>query len=376
MEKLLKRRRFFNVITLFFLTGFLVFPNISLAEDFDNITLRETAKYLELPGDRVQELIDSFISIFHSEWTKLMMDPASSAEKTAVPIIMKRAVQIQVLNHLLVDAPIKTTFMIIQGATKTARVLLLQDYSHILNELEKESVNKAVDYGMSVLLENEIRMSPGAIEFKYTARDSNKETAIFQYVIVYKPYDARKGEILIRFYSPGYLEVPKNQGGISATVGIYTELESALPPFIVDVRGNVENYKWVGQPTIEIDFPPEVPDLGIRPLSFWERLVLKPFEATIKDVEVIITKITGQKIGLVDAWNTIKSFVSGIANFSPAAIFSSSEEKDTEQAAIIEESVSSAPEIDSAPKPLSILPGFDITPPPPPASSACADIRT
>ncbi|MDD3548826.1 MAG: hypothetical protein PHY96_02660 [Candidatus Pacebacteria bacterium] len=366
MRKLLKRRRFFNVATLFFLTVLLVFPNISLAEDFDDITLRETAKYLELPGDRVHELINSFISVFHSEWTKLMIDPASSAEKTAVPIIMKRVVQIQVLNHLLVDAPIKTTFMIIQGATKAARVLLLQDYSHILNELEKESVNKAVDYGMSVLLENEMRMSPGAIEFEYEPRQGGKEKALIQYVIVYRLSDTKNGEIIVRFYSPDSLKPPKNKGSYWGALVMYTELEDDLPPFIVDVRGNVENCKWVGQPTIEIDFPPEVPDLDIRPLSFWERLVLKPFEATIKDVEVIITKITGQKVGLIDTWDTIKSFVSGIANFSPAAIFSSSEEKNIEQATIVEESVFSVPELDSAPIPLSILSDFDITPPPPP----------
>jgi DNA uptake protein ComE-like DNA-binding protein len=320
MGKLLKRRRFFNVITLFFLTGFLVFPSISLADDFESITLKKTAEYLELPGSKVQELISSFINVFYSEWTKLMMDSVSDIEKTAVPMVMKKAVQHQVLNHLLVDAPVKTILVIIQGAVKAARTFLGQDYSHILNELEKESVGKAVDYGMSVLLENEIRMSPGAIEFEYELRQEGKEKALIQYVMVYKPSNTKNGEIIIRFYSPDSLKPPKNKGSYWGALVMYTELEDDLPPFIVDVRGNVENYKWVGQPIIEIDFPPEVPDLGIKPLSFWERLVLKPFEATIKDVEVIITKITGQKIGLIDAWDKIKSFVSDITNLFSASV--------------------------------------------------------
>ncbi len=365
MEKMLKNRRFLNVITLICLAGFLILPNISSAANFDNITLREAAKYLELPGNKVQELIHSFINIFHSEWQKSMLSPVSTAEQMAVPMIMKKAVQVQVLNHLLIDAPIKTTLMIIQSATKAVRVFLVQDYSAILNELEKESVNKAVGYGMSVLLENEIRMSPGAIEFEYKLREEGIEKVLIQYIMIYKPLGTKNGEIVVKFYSTESLRPPKNEGTAGLSLGMYTELTDDLPPFIVDVRGAAEDYKWIGDPVIEIDFPPEVPDLGIKPLSVWEKFLLKPIEATIKDVEIIITKVTGQSLGLIDMWEGVKSFFSGIANLSPAMIFSPSEEKDAEaeQVAIVEESVPSASELDFAPIPLSTLPDFDIPPP-------------
>ncbi|HUV81225.1 MAG TPA: helix-hairpin-helix domain-containing protein [Patescibacteria group bacterium] len=305
---------------LIFLAGFLVFPNISLANNFDDITLREIGKHLELPGNKVQDLLHSLINIFHSEWIDLLGSGYVTAEKMAVPSIMKKAVQVQALNHLLTDAPIETTWTIVKNATKIARVILIQDPSGVLNELEKESVKKAIGYGMSVLLENEIRMSPGAIEFEYKLREGGKGKVLIQYLMIYKPFDNKNGEMIIRFYSTESLKPPKNESSIGSKLGTYTELERNLPPFIVDIRGTVEDYKWIGNPSIDIDFPPEVPDLGIKPLSWWEKYLLKPIESTIKDVEIVITKVTGTSFGLTDIWGEIKSFISQITSFSPAAL--------------------------------------------------------
>jgi len=320
MEKFLKNRQFFYILTLICLAGFLILPKICLAEGFETIDLKEIGKYLALPEDKVENLLHSLINIFYSEWTNLMASGYSTAEEMAVPIIMKKVIQVQALNHLLIDAPIQITWAIIQNATKIARVFLVQDPSGILNELEKESVKKAVAYGMSVLFENEIRISPGAIEFKYISQKEEKKAVLFQYIIIYQPSDSKRGEILIRFYSPDPFEPPKNKGSGGGIMGFYTELTHDLPPFIVDVHGTVEDYKWVDNPSIEIDFPPEVPDLGIRPLSFWEKYVLKPIESTIKDVEIIITKTTGKSLGLTDIWDRVKSFISKITSFLPAAV--------------------------------------------------------
>jgi competence ComEA-like helix-hairpin-helix protein len=346
MKKLLKRKRFFNILTLISLTGFLVFPNICLGINLENITYPSAAnrgeeeiylfaleninKHLSVPEKEAGILIHSLINLFHSEWLELMMDPISSPRETAVSIIMKKVVQTEVLNHLLVDAPIKTVFNIVQNTVKAGRIFLTQDYSVILDQLEKQSVEAAVKYGINILFENEIRISPGAMEFKYISKDNNQESALFQYVIIYQPVNSREGEILIRFYSVDSLKLPKNDMSYGSSWGIYTELTSDLPPFLVDIRGNTQDYKWVDEPLIEVDFSSEVPDLGIRPLGFWERLALKPFENMIKDVEVIITKVTGKSLGLVKAWQGIKLFVSGITDFSLAALFSSQDKAEEE----------------------------------------------
>ena len=79
---------------------------------------------------------------------------------------------------------------------------------------------------------------------------------------------------------------------------MYNELEDDLPPFIVEVQGPVENYKWVGKPSINIDFPEYVPDLGIKPLNAWEKHLLKPIEREIRKIKVIITRVAGKNSGL------------------------------------------------------------------------------
>ena len=59
MGNCFSNKRFLYILLLISLVGFLVLPKICLADDFDDITLRETAKYLELPEGKVQDLIQS-----------------------------------------------------------------------------------------------------------------------------------------------------------------------------------------------------------------------------------------------------------------------------------------------------------------------------
>ena len=53
-----KLMRFFSILLLISLVGFLILPNICLADDFDDITLREMGKYLELPEKDEYHAID------------------------------------------------------------------------------------------------------------------------------------------------------------------------------------------------------------------------------------------------------------------------------------------------------------------------------
>ena len=302
-----------------------------MAEDFENITREEIGKYLELPADKVESLIRSLINLFYSKWMDLVSSGYSTAEQMAVPSIMKKAVQVQALDYLLIDAPVNITFGIVKNGVKIAKIFLTQNPSALLEELERESVQKAVAYGMSVLLEKEIRISPGAIEFEYKLREGGIRKALIQYIMIYKPFDTKNGEMIVRFYSAQSLNPPKNEGSPGMSLFMYTELTTDLPPFIVDIRGAVENYQWVGKPSIKIDFPPEVPDLGIKPLTFWERHFLKNIESTINDIKVIITKGAGISPKIVETlfnipktainiWNEIKSTFSEINPFSPAAL--------------------------------------------------------
>ena len=74
-----------------------------------------------------------------------------------------------------------------------------------------------------------------------------------------------------------------------------------------------------------------MPDLGIRPLSLWEKYLLKPFESKIKEIEIIITKVTGVSPKItenisnvaqmaVGVYNEIESFFSKIKFILPAGL--------------------------------------------------------
>jgi competence ComEA-like helix-hairpin-helix protein len=325
-------KRFFIVFLLIFGAGFLILPKICLADNFGNIDLLEMEKHLSLPDDKAEGLIHSLINLFTSKWIDEMASPMSSnEEERAVPSIMRGAVRIQALNYLLIDAPVDVGFQIVKNSIKIARVFLTQDISGVLDELEKESVKKAVSYGMNVLLAKEVRISPGAIKFRY--KNQNKETkeTIFQYIMVYRPVSMKKGDLLIRFYSREYLDPPENKGSAGGMTGYYTVLTHPLPPFIINIQGMVEDYQWVKKPSISIIFPEHVPDLGLKPLGFWQRHFIKPIKKQINDVEVIIAKLTGvspkfvEKISKITAsfvgfWRSAAREVKRFTRFGKAGV--------------------------------------------------------
>jgi hypothetical protein len=58
-----------------------------------------------------------------------------------------------------------------------------------------------------------------------------------------------------------------------------------------------------------------VPDLGIKPLSFWERNVLQPIKTAIKEVEIITTKVArGPTKTMETAWNLAGGVVANVGN--------------------------------------------------------------
>jgi len=326
MAKYFLKRRFLPIFCLFFLLVFLFLPKIGLANDFEEISVEEIENYIQLPEKDIQNLLHTLIEKFTTKWIYLESSGYSTAEERAVPLILREAGRAKVLNYLLVDAPIDVAGKVIKNAVEIARILLAEDISVALDKFEKETVKKATEYGMKVLLQNEIRVAAEAIKFKYISQKGETKEVVFQYIIIYKPLDIKNGKVEIRFYSPNSIEPPKS------TVSMQHSLREELPPFIVEISGEVEKtdlgaYNWIKGPLIKIDFPESVPDLGIKPLSFWERHLIEPIKTTIKDIEVIIAKITGKSLNLTEnifdlpqaaynIWNKIKSIFSNLNPFT------------------------------------------------------------
>ncbi|MDD5145184.1 MAG: lamin tail domain-containing protein [Candidatus Pacebacteria bacterium] len=316
-----------------FLTVVFVLPGSCAAYDQVDVDIHDLSKHLELPNDKVEEVLHYLIGVFHSDWVNLEISGQSTAEQRAVPQIMKKAVRVQALNHLMVEAPLDIAWGIIKGALKIAKLVGTQtvDISDMVGEIEKESVKKAIAFGMEKLFENNIRVTPGAIEFKYNSRDKKVKSVIIQYIVIYKPIDKKTGDLEIRFYSPKSLTPPENKGSAGMSIGMCTDLTHDLPPFIVTIQGKAENYKWLGNPVVKTEFPSEVIDFGIKPVGLIEKKFLKPLEQTIKEVEIIITKATGKTFGIVDTWNKIKDFFAKNNPFSPAGLVQFSSEENQEE---------------------------------------------
>jgi len=325
------KKRGFLIFLLFSLVGFLILPKICLADNFEEITPEEIEKYLELPEKDVQNLLFSLKQVFTTDWIYRESSGYSTDEERLVPLVLRKAVTIQALNHLLVDAPIEVTGSIIKNAVKIAQIFLVQDLGSVFEELEKESVKRAVDYGIKALFENEIKVTPGAIEFSYISQKGEERKVIFQYVLIYQSLDSKHGKVAIRFYSPQPIEPPKSEGSIGGMKGTPHGVQGKLPPFIVEIQGRTENYQWIDHPSVKIDFPPIVADLGIKPLTVWEKYIKKPIETKIKEIEIIITKVIGKRPNIVETifnipqitnniFNEIKSIFSQINPFSPAAL--------------------------------------------------------
>ena len=338
---MLLNKRFLYFFLLISVVIFLFLPKFSLANNIEDTNLKEIEKHLELNQKDVQSLIDTLKQIFTEETISLWSSTYATDEEIAVAVILLRVIRIEVLNHLLFDAPIEVIKNIINYTVKISRIFLIKDISGILEELERESVNSAIEYGVNALLQKEIKIAPGVIKFIYPSYEGYEKEVIFQYIMVYYPLDIKSGTVKIGFYSPSPIDAPdasKIRVGYSLSV---PDLRRKLPPFIVEIEGTVEktelgNYKWINMPSTKINFSGTIPDLGIKPLSFWEKNLLKPIKNKIKEVEIIITTITARSFNITEniynipnvigsIWNKIKSAPSIINPFLPAALVENSQ---------------------------------------------------
>jgi len=325
-------RQGFNMLLVIFLAAFLVLPKNCLAEgDIENISPEEIEKNLELSQKDAQGLMNTLRQTLTTEVINLWSSSYATDEEIAVAVMLLRAAKIEEVSYFFTDAPIETIKNIIKGTVEIAQIVLIKDFSEVLNKIEKETVKMSIDYSIRALLDNEIKMSPGAITIKYLSYNGEEKEVTFQYIIVFHSLEEEKGRVELRFYSPVPIEAPsasKFRNGYSLSM---PDLRKDIPPFIVDITGVVkkdlfDNYQWVDEndqanyPSIKISFPPTVLDLGIKPSTLFDRQVLSPIESTIKEVEVIINKTTGKSLGITDLWDQLKSFISKISSFSPASV--------------------------------------------------------
>ena len=121
----------------------------------------------------------------------------------------------------------------------------------------------------------------------------NKET-IFQYVIVYKPVTKDKGLMTIRFFSPKKILPPQTKTSHGLSLGFVNMLEEGeeLPPFTLEIRGEVEDflsgsYRFTSTVETNVAFSESTPDLGLVPISWMDKYVTDPVNKFLKDIPFV-----------------------------------------------------------------------------------------
>jgi hypothetical protein len=161
-------RQGFNMLLVIFLAAFLVLPKNCLAEgDIENISPEEIEKNLELSQKDAQGLMNTLRQTLTTEVINLWSSSYATDEEIAVAVMLLRAAKIEEVSYFFTDAPIETIKNIIKGTVEIAQIVLIKDFSEVLNKIEKETVKMSIDYSIRALLDNEIKMSPGAITIKY-----------------------------------------------------------------------------------------------------------------------------------------------------------------------------------------------------------------
>ena len=345
-------RIFFAIFPLIILAVFLVLPGIVLADEIEDIPDEKIWEYLELPKRDAKNLLWTLIQKFSDEWVNLFTSNYSSPEEEAVPLILRETVRGDILNYLMIDAPVEVSVKIIKTAVETTKLISTGEISAVIEKLEQETVKRAVNYGMDFLVQKEIKVTPGAIEFEYTTNERVKNKTTFQYLIIFQSLDKKSGKVEIKFFSSDFLEPPLSKQSVGGAIGIANDLKQDLPPFIATVTGTVEKtglsdyYRWTEGPVIKIDFPEKVPDLGIKPAGFWERMVLRPIKAEIKQIKYVVSLLTqrasetSKPTGSIfdkaadfagSAWGKIKSVLDRINPFMPASIVQTQLPEEKEQ---------------------------------------------
>ena len=278
-------KRWLFAILVSFLFGF----QIVHAFDLLNFDFQSDENYLEFSEVDAKKIIGSISRELRNKWIEDFSKNSSPQETTALSFL-RDATVFDFWNYTLADLPANTVINTLK--------IVIKDFSseeavakRIIERIEKLSVNEAVRVATEELFANQAKVAFGAIR-GMNSKD-NKET-IFQYVIVYKPLAKDKGLMTIRFFSPKKILPPQTKTSYGLSLGFVNMLEEGeeLPPFTLEIRGEVEDflsgsYRFTSIVETNIAFSENTPDLALVPISWTDRYVVDPMNKFLKDIPFI-----------------------------------------------------------------------------------------
>ncbi len=244
-------KRRFLIFLLISLAGFFVWPKIALAD----IQLSNYEANLFLDSIQKQPLFGKYIDL-------------PEPNEQIVIILIRKAIQQKELRYILIDVPKEYLIKLFKLG---AKLLVSENVPLvILDEIEKKSVEKAVEIATNWLQQNEIKVAAGTLNYSFKSYKGNQQNPVFYYNLAYRSLIDKSGELSIEFYSPDPFEPPPSKGS-STMQGTYWEIESwraagneKLKPFIIKIKGRVSKEKEGGyiwdNANVEITFSEKVPE--------------------------------------------------------------------------------------------------------------------
>lgn len=238
----------------------LAFPILASAQEEDAFLLseRDTKLILNALQGEVSRL-GSTIEIFDY----------SSQQQAALTLFRSssRETILKFLPGFVGTETIKTVINVASSLQKSSEMTMKK----ILEEIEKQTVEKAIEIGTSWLLQNEIETGSGSIETTYWNYNNNQVKVNFQYILTYQSRGPSNGLVVLKFYSADQVDVPRatiSTGGSFGFVGDSPYI-GIVRPFIVQIETGVEEIGlgWTvdssADTKITVEFPEKVPVLKL-----------------------------------------------------------------------------------------------------------------
>jgi len=305
-------------IILSFVVVFLFLPNFISAElNPEELVKKQDA--IELKKKESQKILESLTGHLTKKWEDTATLNKFSSEDNAAVKITLESIKINSLRYLMYDVGGD----VLKETLEIAYLLLAQDPKLYIKKIEDYTVDKAKEYAMDWLLQKEMRIGKGNLNYAYPSFGGGWEAGKFPYIIVYRPIDLERGEVAIGIYSSKTIKTPEVTLDFQWEGGIYE-----LPPFKVEIKGEVKEisgrYLWTKGPEIEIIFNEKVPEFEFKEPSVWDKV-----ETSFNKVRNIVGKVFGIGVDKIEAlvkvvkntWNDLKIFFAGV-NQQEASILS------------------------------------------------------